>query len=258
MSKRSARLMAKAFLHSSRRTALNTQGEPILLTSFYWRRRGPVTILWSEVRGAVTIKSFESITAKNLRSVWGYFYSSTEEEVNLHNLKYVGGDFDIRSLQLRVRNLAVVGGSLMVCEPDLPNLESIGKRFWVSWASELRVPNLRYVAGSLEVEGAESVFLPALQWVGFDLKVCYLTTVFSAPMLEAVGGTLEARSAKVFHAARLESVGDALYTESAMDYYQPDFDDGSLHWEMHPDARTRWLLRERVRHALGAQHPLDI
>jgi len=210
------------------------------------------------VRGAVTIKSFESITAKNLRSVWGYFYSSTEEEVNLHNLKYVGGDFDIRSLQLRVRNLAIVGGSLMVCEPDLPNLESVGKRFWVSWASELRVPYLRYVAGSLEVEGAESVFLPALQWVGFDLKVCYLTTVFSAPMLEAVGGTLEARSAKVFHAARLESVGDALYTESAMDYYRPDFDDGSLHWEMHPDARARWQRRDMVRHAMRVQLPMEI
>lgn len=257
MSKRAAILMAKAFLPSCRRTALNTRGEPILLTSFRWRRRRSVTLPWFEVRGAVSIKSLESITAPNLQTVSGYFYSSTEEEVNLHNLKYVGGDFDIRSLQLRVRNLAVVGGSLMVCEPDLPRLNSVGKRLWVCWASDLRLPSLRHVGGSFEVEGADSVFLPALQWVGFDLKVCDLTTVFSVPMLEAVGGTLEARSAKVFHAARLESVGDALYSESAMDYYKPEFE-GTLHWEMHPDARARWLRREMVRHAMRIQLPMDI
>jgi hypothetical protein len=259
MSKRAAILMANAFLHSSRRTALNTRGEPILLTSFRWRRRRSVTIPWYEVRGAVSIKSLESITAPNLRAVSGDFYSCTDEEVNLPNLTSIGGDLDMHeTLNLHAPVLAEVGGGLFVAEPDLPRLNSVGKRLWVCWGSDLRLPCLRHVGGSFEVEGADRVFLPALQWVGFDLKVCYLTTVFSAPMLEAVGGTLEARSAKVFHAARLESVGDALFTESAMAYYRPDFDDGSLHWEMHPDARTRWQMREKVSHALGAQPPLDI
>lgn len=154
--------------------------------------------------------------------------------------------------------LAEVGGNLMVAEPDLPRLDTVGKRFWVSWASELRLLNLRHVGGSLEVEGASCVFLPALEWVGYSLTSCYLTTVFSAPRLEAVGGSLDVRSARVFHAARLESVGDALYTESAMNYYRPDFDDGSLHWEMHPDARTRWQMKEMVRHAMRVQLPMDI
>jgi len=72
-----------------------------------------------------------------------------------------------------------------------------------------------------------------------------------------VGFSLVAGSAKVILAARLKSVGDALYTGSAMDYYQPDFD-GSLDWEMHPDARARWLMKELVRQTVKAQPPMDI
>ena len=251
-------MMAQAHLPRSRRTALNDQGEPILLTSFFWRRRRPVTIPWFEVRGAISIRGIGAITATNLHSVAGYIFSRTTSTVDLPNLKSVGGDLDLRAtLKLHVPALTEVGGSLMVSEPNLPCLETIGKRLWGYWGGCLRLPNLRHVGGSFEVEGAASVFLPVLQWVGFDLKVSYLTTVFSAPRLEAVGATLAASSAKVIHAAKLESVGDALYTESAMNYYQPDFD-GSLHWEMHPDARARWQMRERVRQALKALPPIEI
>ena len=257
-SKRAAYLMHHAVLPPCRRTAWNDKGEPILLTSFHWRRRRPVAIPWFEVCGDIKIKSLDSITAMNLSSVAGYFYSSTDSDVCLPNLKWVGGDFDLHeTLKLHVPVLTYVGGSLMICEPDLPSLETVGKRFWVCWASELRFPNLRYVGGSLEVEGAASVFLPVLEWVGFSLTLCHLTTVFSAPRLEAVGASLHAGSARIFHAARLKSVGDALFTESAMDYYQPDFD-GSLHWEMHPDARSRWKMRELARLLTRAQAPIEI
>ena len=258
MSKRAAILMAMAFLTTSRRTALNTLGEPILLTSFSWRRRCPVTIPWCEVRGSVSIKSLESITAANLRSISGDFYSSTDAEVYLPNLKSVGGDFDLHeTLKLYAPVLAEVGGSLMVCEPNLPRLEAVGKRLWVCWTSELCLPHLRHVGGGLEVEGAAGVFVPVLEWVGFSLTLSYLTTVFSAPMLESVGASLNAGSARVFHAARLKSVGDALNTGSAMDYYQPEFE-GFLDWERHPDARARWQLREMVRQLMRVQGSMDI
>jgi hypothetical protein len=258
ISKRAAVVMAKAFLPSYRRTALNVQGEPILLTSFRWRRRRPVTIPWFEVRGAVSINSLKSIKAPNLRSVAGDFYSYTNSSVCLPNLTWVGGDFDLHGTrELHAPALAEIGGSLMVFEPDLPSLRAVGKRFWVHWARDLRLPCLRHVGGSFEVNGAASVFVPALEWVGFSLRLCYLTTVFSAPRLKAVGGSLEAGSARVFHAARLESVGGELYTESAPDYYRPDFD-GSLDWVMHPDARARWRARECVRRALRALPSMDI
>lgn len=239
-------IMHSAVLPEWRRTAVNSQGEPILLTSFHWKKRRDVEIRWHEVRGSIRIKSLEAVSAPNLKTVDGYFYSCTDANVSLPNLVSVGGDFDFQgTLNLHVPKLTSVGGSLMVIECELPNLETVGNRLWGFWSGPLHVPMLRTVGGSFEIEGAESLIAPALEWVCFDLSLSYITTEFSANRLVEVGGSLDARSARIFHAAALKSVGDNLNTESAPDFYRPDFDD-LLFWEMHPDAKARWQMREAV------------
>lgn len=251
-------LMRHAVLPERRRSAVNAQGEPILLTSFHWKKRRDVVIPWFEVRGSIKIRSLEAISAPNLRTVGGYFYSCTDAEVGLPNLLRVGGDFDCQgTLKLQVPKLTEVGGSLMAIECDLPNLETVGNRLWGYWTTPLLVPKLRSVGGSFEIEGAGSVIAPALEWVCFDLSLSHITTVFSANKLVEVGGSLDARSARIFHAAALKSVGDHLSTESAPDFYRPDFD-ASLFWEMHPDARARWELREAVRKQMKDLPPMCI
>ncbi len=250
--------MHQAFLPEIRRTTKTDLGERILLTSLVWKKRRDLEIPWYEVRGAIKIKSLEAVSAPNLRIVGGYFYSCTDANVSLPRLVSVGGDFDFQGTQkLHVPNLASVGGSLMAIECDLPSLETVGNRLWGYWTGTLRVPKLRSVGGSFEIEGAESVIAPELKWVCFDLNLSYITTVFSANRLVEVGGSLDARSARIFHAASLESVGDNLNTEAAPDFYRPDFDD-LLFWEMHPEARARWEMREAVRKRMRDLPPMSI
>ena len=251
-------IMHQAFLPEIRRTTKNDLGERILLTSLVWKKRRDLEIPWYEVRGAIKIKSLEAVSAPNLRAVGGYIYSCTDSIVSLPNLVSVGGDFDFQgTLNLHVPKLTSVGGSLMVVECDLPCLETVGNRLWGYWNGPLHVPMLRSVGGSFEIEGAESVIAPALEWVCFDLNLSYITTTFSANKLVEVGGSLDARSARIFHAASLQSVGDNLNTEAAPDFYRPDFDD-TMFWEMHPDARARWELREAVRKQMKDLSPMFI
>ncbi len=256
--KSASSIMHQAFLPEIRRTTKTDLGERILLTSLVWKKRRDLEIPWYEVRGAIKIKSLEAVSAPNLRIVGGYFYSCTDANVSLPRLVSVGGDFDFQGTQkLHVPNLASVGGSLMAIECDLPSLETVGNRLWGYWTGTLRVPKLRSVGGSFEIEGAESVIAPELKWVCFDLNLSYITTVFSANRLVEVGGSLDARSARIFHAASLESVGDNLNTEAAPDFYRPDFDD-LLFWEMHPEARARWEMREAVRKRMRDLPPMSI
>ena len=169
--------MASAVMHSavlaeSRRTAVNDQGEPILRTSFHWRKRRDVEIPWFEIAGSIKVKSLETISAPNLRSVGGYIFSCSDSEVCLPNLLRVGGDLDFQGTRkLHVPQLTEVGGSLLVIECDLPNLEMVGNRFWGIWTGPLFVPKLRSVGGSFEIGMAESVIAPALEWVCFDIVV---------------------------------------------------------------------------------------
>jgi len=251
-------IMHQAFLPEIRRTTKNDLGERILLTSLVWKKRRDLEIPWYEVRGAIKIKSLEAISAPNLRIVGGYFYSCTDANVSLPNLVCVGGDFDFQgTLNLHVPKLTSVGGSLMAVECDFPCLETVGNRLWGYWSGPLHLPMLRSVGGSFEIEGAGSVIAPALEWVCFDLNLSYITTVFSANRLVEVGGSLDARSARTFHAASLKSVGDNLNTEAAQDFYRPDFDD-ELFWEMHPDAKARWEMREAVRIQMRDLPPMCI
>ena len=243
--------MASAVMHSavlpeSRRTALNEQGEPVLRTSFYWRKRRDVEIPWFEIAGSIKVKSLEAISAPNLRLVGGYIYSCTDSKACFPNLQRVVGDLDFQGTRkLHVPQLSEVGGSLLVIECDLPNLETVGNRFWGIWTGPLFVPKLRSVGGSFEIGMAESVIAPALEWVCFDIVLTYFTTTFVANKLEEVGGSLHAGSATIFRAAVLQHVGDALYTNSAPDFYRPEFEDLTL-VEMHPDAERLWKMRAAV------------
>ena len=256
-SKKAALIMSKSILPSCRRIRI-CECESILLTSFHWRRKRLAIIPWAEVRGSIVIRSLESITARYLRSVSGDFYSRSISDVFLPRLTSVGGDMDLHeTVKLYAPALAEVHGSLMVCDPNLPLLQSVGKRFWVPWSSNLHLPTLRFVGGDFDVAGSNSVIVPSLQWVGFSILLCYLTRIFSAPMLREVGGSLYASKAKVIHAAKLESVGDTLYTQSAIDYYKPVFA-RVFHWEMHPDAEYRWKMREAVRLANRLQVAFDV
>jgi hypothetical protein len=251
-------IMHGAVLPENRRTAVNELGEPVLLTSFVWRKRRDVEIKWFEVRGSIRIKSLEAISATNLRSVGGDCYSCTDGEVNFPNLQRVGGDFDFQStVRLHAPCLIEVEGSLMANHFDMPNLESVGNRFSGCWSGDLYLLKLRQVGGSLDIAGPEKLIAPALQWVCYDVILSYTTTVFCANMLEEVGGSLEAGSATVFHAAALRSVGDSLNTEAAPDFYRPDFEE-LAQWEMHPDAKSRWERREAVKRAMRSQQSMDI
>ena len=238
--------MHGAVLPENRRTAVNAQGEAILCTSFVWRKRRDVEIPWFEVRGSIRIKSLETISATNLRSVGGDCYSCTDGEVNFPNLQRVGGDFDFQgTVRLYAPSLIEIGQSLMANECDLPNLEAIGNRLSGYWSGDLYLPQLRQVGGSLDIAGPEKLVAAALRWVCYDIILAYGTTVFSASKLEEVGGSIDARYATVFHAGALRSVGDSLHTEAAPDFYRPDFED-MVEWDMHPDAEKRWRLRGAI------------
>ena len=250
-------IMHGAVLPENRRTAVNELGEPVLLTSFVWRKRRDVEIRWFEVRGSIRIRSLEAVSAPNLRTVDGYIYSCTDDKVGLPCLVSVGGDLDFQCTpNLHVPKLKSVGGSLMVVGCNLPCLETVGNRFWGYWRGPLHLPNLRSVGGSFEIEGSERVIAPALQWVCYDLYLLF-STVFCANKLAEVGGSLDARSARVFQAAALQAVGDSLNTEAAPDYYRPDFEK-LVQWDKHPDAKSRWERREAVKRAMRSQQPLDI
>ena len=255
--KMASSIMHSAVLPEGRRTAVNALGESILLTSFFWTKRRDVEIRWFEVRGSIRIRSLEAVSAPNLRTVDGYIYSCTDDKVGLPSLVSVGGDLDFQTTpNLHVPKLTSVGGSLMVVECNLPCIETVGNRFWGYWNGALYVPKLRSVGGSFEIEGAVRVIAPALEWVCFDLNLIF-TTVFCANKLAEVGGSLDARSARAFRAASLKYVGDNLNTEAAPDFYRPDFDD-LLFWEMHPDARARWEMREAVRIQMRDLPPMCI
>jgi len=250
-------IMHGAVLPENRRTAVNELGEPVLLTSFVWRKRRDVEIRWFEVRGSIRIRSLEAVSAPNLRTVDGYIYSCTDDKVGLPCLVSVGGDLDFQCTpSLHVPKLTFVEGSLMVVGCNLPCLETVGNRFWGYWRGPLNLPKLRSVGGSFEIEGAVRVIAPALVWVCYDLNLIF-TTVFCANKLAEVGGSLDARSARVFQAAALRSVGDSLHTEAAPDFYQPDFED-VVDWDMHPEAKLRWEMREAVRRAMRLQQAMDI
>jgi hypothetical protein len=145
----------------------------------------------------------------------------------------------------------------MTNECDLPNLESIGNRFSGYWSGDLYLPKLRQVGGSLEIAGPTSIIAPVLKWVCYDIILSYGTNVFSANMLEEVGGSIHAQYARVFQAAALRAVGDSLNTEEAPDFYHPDFEDLAL-WEMHPDAERRWRLRGAVRAQMRDMPTMEI
>ena len=250
-------IMHGAVLPENRRTAVNELGEPVLLTSFVWRKRRDVEIRWFEVRGSIRIRSLEAVSAPNLRTVDGYIYSCTDDKVGLPCLVSVGGDLDFQCTpNLHVPKLKSVGGSLMVVGCNLPCLETVGNRFWGYWRGPLHLPNLRSVGGSFEIEGSERVIAPALQWVCYDLYLLF-STVFCANKLAEVGGSLDARSARVFQAAALQAVGDSLNTEAAPDYYRPDFEK-LVQWDKHPDAKSRWERREAVKRAMRSQQAMDI
>ena len=250
-------IMHGAVLPENRRTAVNELGEPVLLTSFVWRKRRDVEIRWFEVRGSIRIRSLEAVSAPNLRTIDGYIYSCTDDKVGFPSLVSVGGDLDFQTTSnLHVPKLTSVGGSLMVVGCDLPCLENVGNRLWGYWPGPLHLPKLRSVGGSFEIEGAEKVIAPALEWVCYDLSLLF-TTVFCANSLAEVGGSLDARSARTFHAAALRSVGDSLNTEAAPDFYRHDFEE-LVQWDMHPDAKSRWERREAVKRAMRSQQPLDI
>ncbi|MEI6607306.1 MAG: hypothetical protein WCP35_18490 [Verrucomicrobiota bacterium] len=255
--KMASSIMHSAVLPEGRRTSVNDHGETILLTSFHWKKRRDVEIRWFEVRGSIRIRSLEAVSAPNLRIVDGYIYSCTDNKVGLPSLVSVGGDLDFQTTpNLHVPKLASVGGSLMAIGCDLPCLETVGNRLWGYWRGTLHLPKLRSVGGSFEIEGAEKVIAPALKWVCYDLNLLF-TTVFCANMLEEVGGCLDASSASVFHAASLQAVGDSLHTAAAPDFYRPDFED-MVDWEMHPDARARWEMREAVRIQMRDLPPMCI
>jgi hypothetical protein len=250
-------IMHGAILPERRRTAANAMGEPVLRTSFVWRKRRDVMIPWFEVHGSIRIRSLEEVSAPNLRAVDGYIYSCTDDMVGMPCLVSVGGDLDFQCTpNLHVPKLKSVGGSLMVVGCNLPCLETVGNRFWGYWRGPLHLPNLRSVGGSFEIEGAERVIAPALQWVCYDLYLLF-SSVFCANKLAEVGGSLDARSARVFQAAALQAVGDSLNTEAAPDFYRPDFED-LVDWEMHPEAKSRWQLREAVKRAMRSQMAMDI
>ena len=240
-------IMHGAVLPEGRRTEVNAQGEAILCTSFDWRKRRDVEIPWFEVKGSIRIKSLETISATNLRTVGGDCYSCTDGIVSFPSLQRVGGDFDFQStVRLHAPSLIEVGKSLMANECSLPNLEAVGNRFSGYWSGELHLPKLRQVGGSLDIAGPEIFVAPALQWVCYDLILSNGTTVFCANMLEEVGGSLDARYASVFQAVALRDVGDSLHTEAAPDFYRPDFED-LVDWDMHPDAERRWRMRGAIR-----------
>ncbi|MEI7910943.1 MAG: hypothetical protein WCK77_15010 [Verrucomicrobiota bacterium] len=243
-------IMHQAVLPEGRRTAVNANGEPILLTSFHFRKRRDVEIPWVEVRGSVKIKSLEKITAAKLRSVGGSIYSTTDAEVHLPALTHVGGDLDFQgTLRLSVPLLTEVGGSIMVLECALPCLEEVGNRLWGYWITALHVPRLRSVGGSLEIEGAHTVMAPELQWVCFDLRLSNSTIVFCANRLVEVGGSLDAGSVITFRAAALRTVGETLNTGAAVDFYRPEFEE-LLFWSAHPGAELHWEMREAVRRTM--------
>ena len=251
-------VMHQVALSESRRTGINGRGEPILMTSFVWKKRRAVVVPWYEVRGSIRIKSLESIVADNLHSVGGDFYSDTDAKVSLPNLRRVGGNFDFQAtVRLHAPALAEVGGSLLIVECQLPKIEIVGNRLWGAWTGSLQLPNLRSVGGSMEIEGAECIIAPTLEWVGFDLTLSDFAIQFLAGRLKAVGGSLCAGSAKIFRAPKLEYVGDSLYTGLAPDYYRPDFEE-LVYWEMHPEAKLRWELRQSVRRAVRSQQSIEI
>ena len=147
-------IMHGAVLPENRRTAVNELGEPVLLTSFVWRKRRDVEIRWFEVRGSIRIRSLEAVSAPNLRAVDGYIYSCTDDNVSIPCLVRVGGDLDFQCTpNLHVPRLTSVGGSLMVVGCNLPCLETVANRFWGYWRGPLHLPKLSAVTQSAPPNG---------------------------------------------------------------------------------------------------------
>ena len=250
--------MHSAILPESRRTDVTDDGEQMLLTSYHWRKRQDVEILWFEVRGAIIIKSLERISAPNLRSVGGDCYSCSDDEVCFPILQRVGGDFDFQgTVRMQAPSLIEVGGSLMGNQFDMPNLECVGNRLSGFWGEDMYLPKLRQVGGSFDIAGPGRLLAPVLECVNGDIILSYTTTEFRANRLVEVGGALDARFARIFHAAALQYVGDELNTESAPDFYLPDLED-LPQWSMHPDAERRWRLRGAVCALMRSMPIMDI
>lgn len=153
--------------------------------------------------------------------------------------------------------LTAVGGSLLVIECDLPNLETVGNRFWGWWSNSLHLPKLRSVGGSFKIQGAIRVVVPVLERVFYDLILSCVTTEFRANRLAEVGGSFDAPAASVFRAAALRHVGETLNTQSAADYYRPEFED-LVRWAAHPDAELRWIMRGVVRRTMSELPLIEI
>ena len=249
--------MRQAVLPGTRRAATNARGEPVLLTSFHWKKRRDLEIPWFEVGGSIKVRSLEAIIATNLRSVGGYVHSCTDAEARFPKLVGVGGDFDFRgTLRLHVPLLANVGGSVMALNCDLSNLETVGNRFAGYWNGPLHLPGLRSVGGSFVVGGGGSVIAPSLERVGSDLILPH-KTVFVAKKLVAVGGSLDARSATTLRVAALRTVGETLDTSAALDFYRPYFEDLAS-WSPHPDAERYWDAKNAVTRCMRGIRPISI
>ena len=78
-----------------------------------------------------------------------------------------------------------------------------------------------------------------------------------APILESVGGSMDAGSAMKLNAGKLSQVGGDLNTKNARDFHNRSIATGGVggKWEIHPDAKS---IRQGIKGAHANQPRIEI
>ena len=251
-------MRGKAHLPESRRFGHDRFGRPVLLTSFRWARRKPAYLPWHGIMGSVQIHGRIDTAAPNLRFVNGHIHISTHGTVSLPQIRWVGADMHIPfASKLFTPHLRRTGESLYVHHSEMPSLRHVGGTLHTCWSDRVIFPKLRSVGMDLEIEEATGVSVPSLETVGGDIILSRLTGVFRARRLRRVGYALSAECTQVIDAPNLRSVGTFLNTSSAPEFFNPELE-GKSYWMAHPQAKARWLARQRFRTLMESQASVEI
>jgi len=245
----SRRRMRDAVLPSPRRTRRCRSGT-ILLTSFHWRNRAPVSMTHCGVDGSFVVVANTIIHAPSLRHVGRHFYTRSEKVAYLPNLISVESHFNAPNcFRLQAPRLRRVGGNVLVMGNVLPKLETVGGRYAIRWAFAFHAPKLVHVGGSLYPHKATEIIAPILEAVGGDFLTTHPAKKIHAPKLSSVEGSFLAGSVEEIDIPKLRSVGGDFDTRSAEGFYTSYIDVGG-EWIAYPGAKEEWQRRHAARMAM--------
>lgn len=244
----------QSHLSEARRTATSKSG-PILLTSFVWRKKQPLTITYAEIKGSLVVSTNAKVHAANLRHVGGHLILRSSHKIYLPYLRTIGGKFECaKGFLLHSPRLREVGGACRLTGVVPPKLERVGGTMVSYWVFNWSAPCLKTVAGALLFHRAEIVMAPMLEGVMGNLVVDSLTRKMQMPKLKYIGGDFLADKVAGLRAPLLRSIGGDMDTGSAIDFYHPDIRVGGQ-WKIHPNALNNWVIRQTARKALRGPDP---